>query len=317
MSVQCEELRGELRIQLPKRIGKGTVSVYEFHDGLSLFTVDCYLKREVQLKFVQQSYHPLRFICCQEGMLTHTVDSRNVQYQLKALECSLSACSGSSRQFFRFDAKIGISVVSLEINRQEYFHQIRDDLKTLPPQLEKVFSDVKAKEPFLYHSYYSIAVADIVNQIRTNQYQGFIRKIFLESKALELLSLMIAQYKEDQIDSSPKIIIRKADEEKLIQAREIILNRLKNPPSIKELSKLVGINEYKLKKGYKQLFHTTIYGHIREERLHQARLLLMEGKLDVGEIADRMGYINKSHFAARFKEKFGMLPKQFQQSSLD
>ena len=76
---------------------------------------------------------------------------------------------------------------------------------------------------------------------------------------------------------------------------------------------MVLLNELKLKKGYKKLFHTTIYHHIRQERLMNAKVLLAEDKWNVGEVARKVGYTNKSHFATKFKEKFGMFPKQFQQ----
>ena len=66
--------------------------------------------------------------------------------------------------------------------------------------------------------------------------------------------------------------------------------------------------------GYKQLFKTTIHLHIQTERLNKARLLLKEGKWDVGEVDQMVGYTNKSHFASKFKEKFGIQPKQFQKS---
>jgi AraC-like DNA-binding protein len=302
--------------QLPKWLGLGTVETFQLHDGLSLIFIQGTLKEDLLIHLEQLRYHPLRLIFCRKGKLIHSVSARLIQYQLNASENSLSACSGSVDQFFRFHARIEQAVYIIEINRPFYLNRIDAGLETIHPELEKTFRDVDAQYPFLYQGYYSIGVSECLNQIQRTQYQGLILRTFLESKVLELLSLVLSQYSDDQKPSYEQVILREQDEVVLLQAKTIIMNRLQNPPSIKELARMIGINELKLKRGYKQLFHTTIYNHIRQERLNLAKVLLAEDKWNVGEVAQRVGYTNKSHFATKFKEKFGMFPKQFQQTLL-
>ena len=299
---------------LPKSIGHGQVKAYQLHDGLSLVVIDGTLKEDLLIKFHQIDYHPLRLIFCRKGRLTHSVNARLIQYQLNEAENSLSACSGSVDQFFRFHASAEQSLYLVEIDRPFFLSRINAGLETIHPDLEQAFRDVDARYPFLYHGYYSIGTAECLNQIQHTNYQDLILSTFLESKVLELLSLVLSQYGDDQEPTTEQVILREADQAALVEAQRIVMDRLQNPPSVKELARLVGINELKLKKGYKQLFHTTIYHHIRQERLNLAKVLLAEGNRNVGEVARRVGYVNKSHFALKFKEKFGMFPKQFQQN---
>ena len=299
---------------LPRRIGHGQVEAYLLHDGLSLVTINGILEEDLLIKFRQIDYHPLRLIFCRKGRLTHSVNARLIQYQLNEAENSLSACSGSVDQFFRFHALVEQSIYLVEIDRSFYLSRIDVGLATIHPDLEKAFRDVAADYPFLYHGYYSIGTSECLNQIQHTHYQGLILSTFLESKVLELLSLTLSQYGDDQEPSTKQVLLREADEVALVEAQRIIMKQLQDPPSIKDLARQVGINELKLKKGYKQLFHTTVYHHIRQERLNLAKVLLAEGRWNVGEVAQRVGYVNKSHFALKFKEKFGMFPKQFQQS---
>ncbi|MCB0643417.1 MAG: helix-turn-helix transcriptional regulator, partial [Phaeodactylibacter sp.] len=77
-----------------------------------------------------------------------------------------------------------------------------------------------------------------------------------------------------------------------------------------QLSSLVGINRQKLKTGFKSVYGNTIYKALREERLEHASLLLMAGR-SVKEAAEEVGYANQGHFASRFKEKYGVLPKDY------
>ncbi len=302
--------------QLPKRLGAGKVETYRLHDGLNLVAVHGTLEEDLLINLEQLNYHPLRLIFCRKGRLIHSVNARLIQYQLNESENSLSACSGRVDQFFRFHSQVNQSIYIIEINRSFYLNRIDAGLETIHPHLEKTFRDVDAYYPFLYHGYYGIGVSECLNQIHQTMYQGLILRTFLESKVLELLALVLSQYGDDQKPSSEQVMLREHDEEALLKAKKIVMDRLQNPPSIKELARMVGINEFKLKSGYKQLFHTTIYQHIRQERLNLAKVLLAEDRWNVGQVARQIGYTNKSHFATKFKEKFGMFPKQFQQNLL-
>ncbi len=300
-------------IELLSPLGEGKVEVHQFHDGLSMLAIHGTLQEELEIKIKQIDYHPLRLIYCQTGHLTHLVNARLIQYQLHNFQNSLSACAGNADQNFRFH--IGeVSVFVVEINRSFYLERIETELWTVHPQLDKVFRDIFSSQPFLYQGYYCPSTTQVLRSILRTDYEGLVLSTFLESKILELLSLMWSQYSDDQKPSHKQKVIRESDAKALLAARQYVLEHLPSPLSISDLSRKVGINEFKLKTGYKQLFNTTVYQHIQSERLNQAKLLLEEGKWDVGEVAEKVGYSNKSHFAARFKEKFGILPKQFQKN---
>ncbi|WP_249664415.1 helix-turn-helix transcriptional regulator, partial [Lysinibacillus sp. D4B1_S16] len=72
-----------------------------------------------------------------------------------------------------------------------------------------------------------------------------------------------------------------------------------------ELSRLIGLNDFKLKKGFKEMYGTTVFGYLREKRLEQASLLLQNGTMNVMEVANAVGCSNPSHFAEVRKEKYG------------
>ncbi|GAB3499929.1 hypothetical protein GCM10027341_24230 [Spirosoma knui] len=65
-----------------------------------------------------------------------------------------------------------------------------------------------------------------------------------------------------------------------------------------------------MKKGYKELFNTTVFGHIHQLRMQKARQLLAEKVMNVSETADYIGYSNVSSFSAEFKKRFGYSPSR-------
>ena len=134
------------------------------------------------------------------------------------------------------------------------------------------------------------------------------RQIFLEAKGLELLAVLID---ETALASQATAPLTTGDSDRLERARRILLGRMTDPPSLPELARAVGLNEFKLKGGFRILFGTSVFGYLRTERMDCARRLLVNRDLTVTEIAVRVGYENASKFAAAFRKHFGLPPSAF------
>ncbi len=93
------------------------------------------------------------------------------------------------------------------------------------------------------------------------------------------------------------------------KAKETLLKNCISPPSIQELAHLCATNESKLKKVFKQVYKTTIYGYIQKLRLEKANYLLKDTLLNIGEIAKEVGYKHQGHFSKLFFEHYGVYPK--------
>jgi AraC-like DNA-binding protein len=71
------------------------------------------------------------------------------------------------------------------------------------------------------------------------------------------------------------------------------------------------LNEFKLKKGYKTLFNTTVFNHILYLRMAKAKQLLTEENMNVSMISDIIGYHSIAAFSSAFKKRFGYSPTKF------
>lgn len=149
-------------------------------------------------------------------------------------------------------------------------------------------------------------IQQVINEIINCNYKDELKDLFLLSKSIELLVLQAESYGEQ---TSNQFIKTSTDRQKLIEAKELLTNRIDNPPTIVELSKLVNLNEYKLKKGFKELFGTTVFGYIHSIRMSMAKRLLLGTDKTAKEIAYETGYSSPQHFSNAFKKKFGVSPK--------
>lgn len=134
---------------------------------------------------------------------------------------------------------------------------------------------------------------------------GQLNRLLVESYLLELLSINIERL---LCPDAAHLNLSKADMEQMAVAREILLDRLTAPPSLFELSRILHMNDCKLKRSFKQCFGTTVYGFIREQRMERAFSLLERGAHNVSEAAFAVGYTNASHFSEAFQKKFGFPP---------
>ncbi|CQR57656.1 helix-turn-helix transcriptional regulator [Paenibacillus riograndensis] len=156
-------------------------------------------------------------------------------------------------------------------------------------------------------------VQTILQDMRSHPFAGPLRKMFLEGKTLELLALCFQHtLLEDEAPSQRRTgRLRKDDIERVREAGRILQQRMEQPPSLLELSRLAGISDSKLKFGFRELYGTTVFGYLKEKRLDKAKELLETERINVCDAALMVGYSNPSHFAAIFKERFGSNPREW------
>lgn len=148
-------------------------------------------------------------------------------------------------------------------------------------------------------------IHQVINEIIYCQYTDALKDLFLLSKSIELLVLQAELY---GLNTSTRFIKSNSDKQKLFEAKEILTQQIDCPPTISQLSKLVSLNEYKLKKGFKEIFGTTVFGYIHHSRMNLAKRLLLGTDKSAKEIAYETGYSSPQHFSKEFKKEFGNTP---------
>ena len=169
---------------------------------------------------------------------------------------------------------------------------------------------------FLAHRNFPItqSMLHTINEIINCPWKDQFRQLFLEGKVLELLLMQLDQISPDDTGASKGLHSRTIIE-KMHQARNIILNQLNNPMCLSDLAKAVNTNEYTLKKEFKNIFGTTVFGYIRDVQMERAKGLLLNQSLSVNEVSCKVGYKNPQHFSVAFKRKFGINPSQIKHKS--
>ncbi|MBE9916340.1 helix-turn-helix transcriptional regulator [Paenibacillus donghaensis] len=159
----------------------------------------------------------------------------------------------------------------------------------------------------------SLPLQRAMHEMLCSPYHGSLKKLHMESKIMEIILLVLEKYTMGN-DQFPDSWMKKQDIEKLYAARQIIAGRLENPLSLKELARAAELNEFKLKKGFKELFGMTVFAYVRDQRLEKGAYLMQAEQMNVGEAAAAVGYSNPSNFSAAFHKKYGCKPIQYVKS---
>ncbi len=150
----------------------------------------------------------------------------------------------------------------------------------------------------------------VLEGLLNHNYSDTLENIYVNAQTQMLLVYsMDCMVGEKEIDTlTCKFLANGADKEKIVKAREILIQQIGEPITIKELSRKVAINECYLKKGFKELFGTTIFDFYQSQRMEHAKYLLYEKGLSVTEVSALLGYSSISHFSTAFKKHTGLKP---------
>jgi AraC-like DNA-binding protein len=150
-----------------------------------------------------------------------------------------------------------------------------------------------------------------LKQILNCPYQGMMKRMYLESKVLELMVLLVEEDVAARQGKHDTFSLKPDDVERIHYAKEILLRNLDHPPSLMDLSRQVGLNDCTLKRGFRLVFGTTVFSYLHHHRLEQARKLLVTGETSISQAARSVGFASRSYFATAFRKKFGINPKEF------
>ena len=311
-----EKICEEYTLHLPSTIGTGYITGIDTDGGLGVLLYDCTFNQETELSFSVNEVHPLKFLYVLEGSIEHHFqhEEKNL-HKIEEYQTAIVACELKNGHVLTFRADKNTRIHSLEINRKTFSEKMGCDLRNLKGDLKTVFEDVGAKRTFYYRDHFSLELADLFKKMYDFGEVDYLRKIYLEGIAYQVLVKQIIFYLDSQKDENNSRLLRTSEVEQVRQAVDYIEEHIAETPGIEEIAKEVGLNANKLQHGFKMLFDSTINKFIHKTRLDIARNLLLHTDYNISEVAYSVGIKSKSYFSHIFKEYYKITPTEFQQKN--
>lgn len=306
-----QALKNEIIWTLPTYFGHGIFKNIRFSSGMEISLSHCALKKDYHAR-VEQALPMITFGFSVSG-ITHTTNSCHdtpitmedndsyVHYFEDTLLHRTIACATDFRGLV------------IRMSPEIFTEMLLNDCEEASTACAATIRKMTAPQYFSTHKTtpkMKIALFEIFNC----PHKGIVRKILLESKAMELIGYKIEQISGNSPgqDTSPPLTA--GDRDRVYFARDIIADSLQNPPLLPDLAKSVGMTHTKLNRCFRDVFGCTVFDYLRRERLEYASLLLCEDKMSITDVAFEAGFCSSSHLAASFLKYSGVTPKVYRKN---
>lgn len=196
-------------------------------------------------------------------------------------------------------------MLSLVMSIQK-FHSLFSKQAELIPFLSTDFKDKK------YYTQEMITppIAIVISQLLNCNLHPTIMDLYVKGKIYELVALYFNKTDSATLDQCP-FLVDEENVKKIRKAKEIIIQRMAEPPTLADLAAEIGLSLKKLKEGFKQIYGDSVYSFLFDYKMEFARKMLESNQYNVNEVGLKVGYSTSSHFIAAFKKKYGTTPKKY------
>lgn len=290
----------EQHLTIPAHIGTGKVIRTHIRPGMEIMLTDVTFEQDMKL-YISEACQLFELSYCIHGDIYCEWDGKK------------SYTEGQNGTVLFLE-----DVVVYEEKKAGIRNQLLE-IRLTPDALMHYAGDVSEKqqmEKWLRHHRGNIdrfpdspALQRCVSDMIHCKHQGSLKRLYMEGKALEFIALFGEADSYGTIGGN--MDLKRDDITKLKQVHELVQTHFEQPLSIRELAKQVEINEFKLKKGFRELYGMTIFELVRQKRMEKALWYMEVEHLNVGETAVSVGYSNASNFTTNFRKQYGCNPGDY------
>ena len=295
----------------PGEIGTGSMYMIKLKTGLVLGIGDYRLIENIAVSF-SYNFPAIVFSYALSGVMNYAVNHGDSKKNIKGYQPGhsiityLPQWSGVAVP----PAGIPVSCVGIYIDPLLCRSLMAGEHDRVPAGMRDIING--DNEQFYYQvSTTPPATNMVIQQILDCPYQGSLKRLYLESKVLELITHSLAHLAPFLNVSPKKPSLLPHEVERVQYAGKLVESNLQNPPKLLDLAKTVGMSHPKLNICFRELYGTTVFGYLRQTRLGRAKSLFDTGRMNVTEVAYEVGYSSLSHFARAFRKQHGISPGSY------
>lgn len=297
-------------IDIPASMGTGQISQIVTKQGAVVSDWKMNYFSDVNVQGVNSEEYIQILFCFNEGVSWSIADSSQSTSIQKGESCIYRG--HGKMEYLCYSGKSNFLFKNIKIPLAYFYNILKGYFED---------SEIDVYEKKLLNGMSKISISPYMEHIFAElkdfaQYRGGLGYLFLESKILELLSVYLSEVLELSILASNYSSISKSDRDAIMEARRIIDSQLAFAPTCEELARKVNISTSKLSKGFSSMFGVSVHAYIIDQRLEKAAGMLLGSSLNVSQIANLVGYSKPSNFAAAFKKKYGVIPKNYKTENM-
>jgi AraC-like DNA-binding protein len=302
---RCSEPRG-FRYFLADHEGEGYWDHFKLSDHLIVSITEATYRRDQPINIEGSDYFKLRIVLSGE---LRDLAGRQLACGPQAMLFISAGYNGASYQIV---ADKPLTMVVLNTRRSMLTETLGIDPATLPPPFDAIFrpaNSISSNRIGLHPNVFYLAQRMLDARLRIS---SPLRCRYLEALS-EAMILEIIQELRDRDVGRTAVPSWSRDSHLVLEVRDYLAKNYAKPLRIPQLARMVGINQTKLKAGFRELVGTSIYKYIQQCRMERASELLLAGNTSIAEIGYLVGYEHPANFTSAFRRHFGYLPRSWRQ----
>lgn len=290
-------------MDIKKNVARGFLDEIAIEDGFSVLTLHNNsseiqaIERQIDSRFIQ-------FHFCLKGSSTFLFNGGNYKLPLMN-EQSLLLYNPQRELPLHLVIHPNTWIVTLLISIEKFHGLFSQEANYIT-----FLSDDNKDKKYYKDGVISPSMTIVLNQIFNYSLNNSLKNLYTKGKVYELLSLYFNRSEDADIEQCP-FLVDESNVIKIRKAKDIVIARMAEPPSLQELADEIDLSLKKLKEGFKQIYGDSVYSFLFDYKMEVARKLLESGKHNVNEVGLKVGYSTASHFIAAFKKKYGTTPKKY------
>lgn len=295
-------------IDLPEFMGQGTITRTKLRPGMELIVANCRLNDDRTIRFHSET-PMIELSFWLDGSIKCSLGGER---QAAGLPQSRLLFARRMRSETRYKGGQTIETCGIRLSESAFASLIGSLGGDAPLNWKRLLAE-REMSARVFCQAIDPAEQLHIRRLLACPYVPALRNMYLEGTVLELLAGYLQRYLFDDREACRKDAkkLGRTVAASIRSAADTLVRRMDDPPSLPELARLVQLSEFKLKVGFKELYGTTVFGYLRERRMERALQLLEQEKISIYEASLMTGYSNPSHFAAVFRDKFGLNPSRW------
>lgn len=293
---------------VPETFGSGRIAQAVSGQGIIVSDLQLCTDEDVRVQGVTSGDYMWMIFCLGDGIFWEDLDSRKSITMEKQEACVYTGHGGFESIRYAQNATYDFRTVKVP---RKIFTALTDDYLgglTAARLERKVTEDV-------LHVSLSPQMARVLAELGdAENYPGGLGKLFLDGKLSELFAVILGAAITDDCAAFRAPTLSRTERAAIREAKHIIDAAIAYAPSCEELARQVHISAAKLSRGFSAIYGQSLHQYVIAERLETGARLLLENEKNVGEIAALVGYGKASNFAAAFKKRFGVAPREYRAS---
>jgi AraC-like DNA-binding protein len=258
-------------------------------------------KRKVNVKFDDRELDKFVHHCmCVEGGLNTNFNDSNLAANLSPRSFHNLFLPGDE---YHLGMESQFVNVHIAIARDYYLNLLSDSERWSAELKNKIVNN-----DVYYAGEHSLSFSMLhsIHAIFNSAVNGALKKVLIESKVLELIALQLDRLA--MLSEGPRNGNSQRDLFMAIQ--RYLDDTFLQDHSLKNIARHFGINDFTLKKGFKETIGTTVFDYLLSKRLAHSLQLLQSSNQSISDIGSLVGYKYPNHFSTSFKKMYGVSPSE-------